>query len=77
MILKGATLNLIAIARIQPHTFKPNAIPRGHLKLFKHNSNVSGPLPVPDSHTIEDSQVPRHSYYLRSQGSLGTSSIGN
>ena len=77
MILKGAPLNWTAIARVQPHTFKPNAIPRRHLKLFKHNSNVSGPSPVPDPPTIETSQVTRHSYYLRSQGSLDTSSIGN
>ena len=77
MILRGAALNWTDVARVQPYTFKPNAIPRRYLKLFKHNSNVSGPLLVPIPHTIESSQVSRHSYYLRSQGSLGTSGVGN
>ena len=77
MILKGAALDWKAIVRVQPNTFRPNAIHKKHLKLFKHSSNVPGPLPVPDPQIIEDSQVPGHSYYLRSQRSLGTSSIGN
>ena len=40
MILKEAALNWKAIARVQPKTFEPNAIPRKHLKLFKYSSNV-------------------------------------
>ena len=77
MILQGASLNWKDIAKTQPNTFRLNAIPRRHLKLFKHNSNVSGPFPVPVSQTIEHPQVSRHSYNLRSQGFLGTSSVGN
>ena len=77
MILKGASLDWTAIARVQPNSFRTNAIPRKHLKLFKHSSNVPGPSPMLDPQIIEDSQVPGHSYYLRSQRSLGTSSIGN
>ena len=57
MILKGAALDWKAIARVQPNTFRTNAIPRKHLKLFKHSSNVSGPLPVPDPQIIEGTQV--------------------
>ena len=77
MILKGAALDWKTIARVQPSTFRSNAIPRKHLKLFNHSSNVPGPLPVSDTQVIDDSQVPGHSYYLRSQRPLGTSSIGN
>ena len=77
MILKGAALDWKIIARVQPSTFRSNAIPRKHLKLFNLSSNVPGPTPASETQVIDDSQITGHSNYLRPQRPLGTSSTGN
>ena len=63
MILRGAALDWKVIARVQPSTFRSNAIPRKHLKLFNLSSNVSGPTPASETQVADNSQMSGHSYY--------------
>ena len=81
-ILQGAPLNWKDLARVQSSTFKPDAIPRKHLKLFRssHNNHTSpstnfsdsGPFPISIPHSSDDPHVSRHSYNLRSHRQLAS-----